>query len=84
MLSVFSPEELKAYAAAARIRFARIECSSSKLGEETMIYNKPEVIVLNRAVGLIQGHDKSAEVAQDAALPPTSITATKNAYEADE
>jgi len=49
-----------------------------------MIYNKPEVIVLHDAVNLIQGHDKTAEVAQDAALPPTSITATTNAYEADE
>jgi hypothetical protein len=49
-----------------------------------MIYNKPEVIALNRAVDAIQGHDKSDDVAQDNALPPTSITATKNAYEADE
>ncbi len=49
-----------------------------------MTYNKPGMIVLNRAINLIEGHDKTAEVAQDAALPPTSITATTNAYEADE
>lgn len=49
-----------------------------------MTYKKPEVIVLNRAVDAIEGHDKSAQVAQDLALPPTSITATTNAYESDE
>jgi hypothetical protein len=49
-----------------------------------MTYNKPEAIVMNSAVRAIQGHNKSANVAQDAALPPTSITATTNAYEADE
>lgn len=49
-----------------------------------MTYNKPEVLFLNRAVKAIEGHSKSQDVAQDLALPPTSITATNSAYEADE
>ena len=54
-----------------------------KGGTKFMKYAKPEIVLQTDALQVIRGMNKSSQVAADNA-PPHLITATTNAYEADE
>jgi hypothetical protein len=58
----------------------------NKKGEQTMTYNKPELVLLDSAVKAIQSFIQKQSNSPDANSGPVhgTLTATSTAYEADE